>query len=413
MNKQTGIFLAITLVIASACAPKKEQPPKPKVLFVLVDGIPPDVIEKLDLPALDEIARAGGYARAYVGGLVNGYSQSPTISAVGYNSMITGTWANKHNVWDNDIADPNYHYHNIFRLAEQTDSSMTTAIFSTWLDNRTKLIGEGLPQAGAIRLDLKVDGLEYDTVRFPHGNDRQYIFRIDEAVAAAAAEAVVQHGPDLTWVYLEFTDDVGHQFGDSPEFIDAVKQADRQVGMIWQAIREREKKFNEDWLLVVTTDHGRDSVTGKDHGGQSPRERATWIVTNSRNLNAHFQQTPAMVDIFPSLCRHLNLPVPESLRMELDGVPFIGPADLSRLRAAATGSEIVLEWHVLNPALDSIEVLYSTTNHFKTGGQDHYRKAGMASARAGKFRFTPADTFSFCKLVVKTPGQYLNTWLMK
>ena len=87
-----------------------------KVLFVIVDGIPTDVIKKVNTPSLDAIAKVGGFTESYVGGEKGGISQSPTISAVGYNSLLTGTWANKHNVWDNNIAAPNYHYWTIFRF---------------------------------------------------------------------------------------------------------------------------------------------------------------------------------------------------------------------------------------------------------------------------------------------------------
>jgi predicted AlkP superfamily pyrophosphatase or phosphodiesterase len=102
MNKQT--LLATLLFLISISRGYGQS----KAVFIIVDGIPADVIEKLNTPVLNEITKAGGYNRAYVGGKKDGYSESPTISAVGYNHLLTGTWTNKHNVWDNDIKDPNY-----------------------------------------------------------------------------------------------------------------------------------------------------------------------------------------------------------------------------------------------------------------------------------------------------------------
>lgn len=415
----SGMYRRVLLIpllagLAFSCQfTKTENTRQPKALFIIVDGIPADVIEKLELPTLKEIQQAGGYTRAYTGGDADGYSKTPTISAVGYNSLITGTWANKHNVWDNDIADPNYQYWNIFRIAETADSSIKTAIFSTWQDNRTKLIGEGLPDAGSIYLDFKYDSLEYDTIRFPHGNDRKFIQEIDEAVVNSAAQAIANHAPDLTWVYLEFTDDMGHQFGDSPQFYDAVKAADTQIGKIWNAIKEREKNFNEDWLIVITTDHGRDAETGKRHGGQSDRERLTWITTNSKNLNQYFKATPGMVDIMPSIASHLNLTIPEQIRKEIDGVPFIGPVDIAELKAALDQDGILLQWNLLNPALDSLTVFTTTTNNFAMGGIDEYQKLKTVSAKEEKFWFKPDSDSLFIKILVSTPHQYLNTWFVK
>ncbi len=296
---------------------------KPKAIFIVVDGVPADVVEGVATPHLDSISGRHGYTRAYVGGAVGEESESPTISAVGYSSLLTGTWSNKNNVWDNSINDPNYDYWDIFRIAKAHDATLHTAIFSTWTDNRTKLLGDGLPEAGGHKLDYYADGFELDTGRFPHDAKADYIRNIDALVTEEAAAYVEANGPDLAWVYLQYTDDVAHDYGDSAELVAAVQLMDAQVGKIWAAVRKRQQSTKEDWLVIVTTDHGRDAETGKEHDGQSERERTIWIATNSKALNAHYHELPAIVDVLPSIATHLQLMMPETVRGQLDGQSFI------------------------------------------------------------------------------------------
>ena len=297
----------------------------PKAVFILVDGIPADLVESVSTPFFDEIAGDSGYSRAYVGGQAGGASESPTVSAVGYNSLLTGTWANKHNVYSNQIWNPDYRYWDIFRLAKQHDPDLKTALFSTWEDNRTKLLGHGRPEAGGSKLDYYFDGFENDEQRFPHDQGREYIREIDDLVSREAARYLAQHSPDLSWVYLEFTDDIGHLYGDGDEMAAAIKLMDANVGRIWRSVQVRQQTEDEDWLVVITTDHGRDAQTGKSHGGQSERERTIWIATNSTALNEHFSNLPAIVDILPSILTHLEIAVPQAVSKQFDGKSFIDP----------------------------------------------------------------------------------------
>ena len=330
VNKTFGLpaLAAITLSLC-ACLPgnnflaQADTPRAPKAIFMIVDGIPADVIERVDTPNIDAVSGEHGYTRAYVGGTIGEDSESPTVSAVGYNSLLTGTWSNKHNVWDNDIGAPDYAYWDIFRVAKNHDAELHTAVFSTWTDNRTKLIGDGLEAAGGSKLDYYFDGLELDTESYPHDMFSDYIRDIDTAVVADAARYISAEAPDLSWIYLQHTDDMGHGYGDSPQQVEAVKLMDEHVGAVWKSITARQEDHNEDWLIVVTTDHGRDAATGRGHGGQSDRERTIWIATNSNRLNARFGQTPAIVDILPSIAAHLGLTMPDAIRQQLDGQSFI------------------------------------------------------------------------------------------
>jgi len=408
-------LLSLMLLLAGALYSSllaQSRKKTPKAVFIIVDGIPADVIERLNPPTLAAIAKEGGFTRAYVGGKTGEYNQTPTISAPGYIDLLAGVWGNKHNVWDNDIAAPNYQYWNIFRIAETVNPSLKTAVFSTWLDNRTKLIGEGLPAAGAIKLDYAFDGLETDTVKYPHDKARDYIRNIDNAVTAEAARYISREAPDLSWVYLEYTDDMGHGFGDSPQFYDAIKGFDGRIRQIWEATQRREKNFNEDWLIVITTDHGRDATTGKSHGGQSERERTTWIVTDSKDLNGHFKQQPAIVDILPSVCRHLELAIPVEVQQELDGVPFIGAVDIADLKAQRRGRTIVVTWKNLSRDAQVLEVSVSESNNFSTGGKDIYTPVGTVPIGKESFSFTPKDAAGFYKILVKSTHQYVNSWVI-
>ena len=312
-------------LILSGCV-QSELPMKttPKTLFVIVDGIPADVIERLSTPAIDSISAQGGYTRAYVGGAVAQATESPTVSAVGYLSLITGTWANKHGVRQNYGITPNYQYWDIFRAAKRSNPDLVTGIYSTWIDNRKVLIGNGKPEAGGDKLDIVVDGFEVDPDFYPELESIDRIQQVDARVVAGAASSLENNGPDLSWVYLQHTDDIGHRFGDSDRMDEAVLWMDRQLGHLWSAVQAREAEHpDEDWLVIVTTDHGRDAQTGRDHGGHSERERTIWIAPNGDNLAPAFYAKPAIVDIYPTIVDHMNLRLPDAVIAGLEGASLL------------------------------------------------------------------------------------------
>jgi predicted AlkP superfamily pyrophosphatase or phosphodiesterase len=383
-----------------------------KVLFVIVDGIPADVIEKLHPPFLQAIAKEGGFTAAHVGGEKDGYSQTPTISAVGYNSLLTGTWVNKHNVRDNDIAAPNYNYYTIFRFFKEQYPQKTAAIFSSWQDNRTKLVGEDLAATGHLKLDHHFDGLELDTAHYPHDKARDFMHRIDEAVVDNAAAYIKSSSPDLSWVYLEYTDDMGHGHGDSPEFYKAIEMMDQQMGRLWEAIQLRQQKFKEDWTIFITTDHGRDASTGRGHGGQSDRERNTWIVTNAKGLNDYFKTgNPGIVDIMASIARIQQINIPKPQRMEVDGIPLTGKLSATTPHATLESDKLNLTWKAV-AGKGKAKVWMTTTNHFKEGGKDDYTlMATVPVAQQSAVIDVAGKPSSFYKIVIETPDNLLNTWI--
>ena len=85
---------------------------------------------------------------------------------------------------------------------------MVTGLYSSWSDNRTVLIGEGRPETGNLRLDIVRDGYDHDPEAFPAREKSLEVFDIDEKVSEEAAASIRQDAPDLSCVYLWYTDDL-------------------------------------------------------------------------------------------------------------------------------------------------------------------------------------------------------------
>ncbi|AUC83959.1 nucleotide pyrophosphatase [Polaribacter sp. ALD11] len=408
-------LLLIFLFLGIGCKAKEEVPvKKKKVVFIIVDGVSNDQLKKANTPILDAIAEKGSYSDAFVGGIKETIAETPTISAVGYNSLLTGTWANKHNVYGNSIHKPNYNYPTIFRFLKDSIPDLKTAIFSTWLDNRTKLVGENLPATRKMKLDYHYDGFELDTVGFPHDRKRKYIRNIDSIVSNEANRYIKKEAPDVSWVYLQFSDDMGHGYGDSKEFDEAVYFEDTNVGKIYEAVNYREKNFNEDWLFIVTTDHGRSVEDGRGHGGQSDRERSTWMITNKNDFNKYFKtSTVGIVDVFPTITDFFNVDIPAELQQELDGISFYNSKSVKNFRGEYENDSLHFSWDGIEQLEENATISFSTTNNFKKGSKDNFIE--LATVKLSDTKFTkafPTEKTDTIKCILTTKNQILNTTII-
>ena len=92
-------YILCILLLAAGCAQQqsKDESKVRKAVYVIIDGVTAEMIERLQPPAIEEIASEGTFGKCFTGGTVGRYDQTPTISAIGYTNILTSTWANKHN----------------------------------------------------------------------------------------------------------------------------------------------------------------------------------------------------------------------------------------------------------------------------------------------------------------------------
>jgi hypothetical protein len=75
-------------------------------------------------------------------------------------------------------------------------------------------------------------------------------------------------------------DDCGHGSGfsaNNPKYKQAYLDDETAAYELINAIQSRETYAQEDWLIVIASDHGGKGLT---HGGRSIQERMTFIVCN-------------------------------------------------------------------------------------------------------------------------------------
>lgn len=404
------IFLLLAILLTQLQLPAQKR----KAIYIVLDGIPADYIERVHPKTIFEIAEKGNYARAITGGEIGRYSETPTISAIGYMNILTGTWMNKHNVNGNSNLKPNYNYWSLFKIAKSQNTDYKTALFSSWTDNRTVLIGADKPETGNLKIDYVYDGYELDKQRFPEKANNMHIFEIDSVVCQEAAKCIREKAPDLSWVYLWYTDSGYHLYGDGSYMDDYVRKTDELIRQIWEAVQLREKEYNEEWLVIVTTDHGRDE-SGYHHGRQSERERSVWISTNAAKVNSHFQSPSlSLVDILPSICSYMQFEMPQEVAFEKDGVSFLGKNDISDLTTHPYDQYVTLKWNCTKSKADAT-IYMATTNNYKGGGKDEWIKIGTTKANKKEFTvdLNKYPKSKFYKFVVATPNNLITKWIFK
>ena len=250
--KIPSCLVPIAVVVLGCLSPVQAQEQPGRVLMIGIDGVRSDALQVAVTPNLDGLIAGGLFSP-------DALNDDITISGPGWSAIHCGVRSGKHNVVDNSFGGQNYlQYPGWLARVETAHPDWNTLSVSQWSPINGQIVGNSA-----------------DVV-------------INPSSAAQAASAVVDAletgDPHAIFVHLDDPDYAGHANGFSPfvfPYLDAIEAMDIQVGLMLDALQARPNFQSEDWLVLVTTDHGG---IGTTHGGNSMEERRVFVIASGESV---------------------------------------------------------------------------------------------------------------------------------
>lgn len=224
-----------------------------KVLVIGIDGCRSDALSVANTPNLDDLISNGIFSP-------DALNDDITISGPGWSAILCGVWSEKHLVVDNSFTEDNYDdFPSFFQRAEEEIEEVHTVSICHWSP-----INDFIVNAQA---DFKLN------------------VSSDVEVANQASSYLSVNDPDLMFLHFDEADGVGHSFGFSPDvptYISKIEEIDSLIGIVIESVENRETYNQEDWLYLLTTDHGG---LGFSHGGTSIEEENVFFIASGKNID--------------------------------------------------------------------------------------------------------------------------------
>ena len=291
-------------LVLAACAAVAAIPPlagageagemRKKALVVMLDGFRADAVENAYAPNL-RMLRDGKWQPGYKCAwslTANTIFDARTVSGPNHVSIATGVTAAKHTVPDNgkDTCDYKKWPSWLVRLADARPETKALFLYC-WDWDRT------------LCRDPRV--------RFHGAPDEKNAEKLAAAMAATDA-------PDAVMWYINGTDSGGHGWGYYPYttgYFNKIHIFDKAIGKVLNAIASRPAFAEEDWMIVVTSDHGG-YHTGHNMKKGSPCTSIPFLVVGRNVTQGRMAGSPRNYDVAPTVLDHFSIDVSG---MDLDG----------------------------------------------------------------------------------------------
>lgn len=266
--------------------------PVKKLIFIGVDGTRWDAVELANTPNIDALIARGALS---VGTeiIAPRETKGDTVSGPGWSNLLCGVWPDKHGTADNSFKGMNYtEYPHFFARIKNVKPQLQTASYSDWGPIQSKILSHA------------------DEVVAEDAHGAAAYIEADARLAKACAAHIREKNPDAVMLYLGQIDETGHSQGfhpKVPEYIAAIERVDGLIGDVVSAIQSRPTIAEEDWLIIIATDHGG---AGTGHGGGrfNPDIRRTFmIISGPSTVPGKLEEQTYQVDVVATALTHLGI----------------------------------------------------------------------------------------------------------
>ncbi|WP_454879257.1 LamG-like jellyroll fold domain-containing protein [Sphingobacterium detergens] len=272
-NRIKVAICALAILTVWAGCTKYENPPavyedleqggdgtvKRKVLFISIDGAVGAEIKKIMPTNIAELLKTSKYTFESV-------ANNNTKNAATWMTMMSGVSADMHGIEDDSyIPKPNENNPHATPVGYPSILYRISTLAPT-----TKSFVVARDQA--INTKLLVSA------------DETFDATSDEAVKKQVVDVLAKKNPGIAIVQFKDVLTAGEQYGFSASqtgYVDAVKKVDGYIGEILTALKARTNYKTEDWLVILTSNHGG---VDKSYGGDSFAERNTFTIFQNNNF---------------------------------------------------------------------------------------------------------------------------------
>ncbi|XP_072208135.1 ectonucleotide pyrophosphatase/phosphodiesterase family member 7 [Excalfactoria chinensis] len=252
------MFCSLVLLLAALPAargsPVQLTSSRDKVLLVSFDGFRWDYDQDVDTPNLDLMAAEGVKARYMTPAFI-------TITSPCHFTLLTGKYLENHgvihNMWFNTSTGVKLPYYN----TQGIDSWWDNGSLPIWITAQRQGLKTGSIHFPGTKAKYQGEEVSMKLVEpplFNYSNETIWRQNIDTAM-----EWFTVNNLDFITLYFGEPDSTGHKYGpESTQRRNMVSQVDKTIGYLRQRIRESGLESNLN--LIITSDHGMETVIKRD-----------------------------------------------------------------------------------------------------------------------------------------------------